>query len=57
MLSEKQFRERAKTELGPQFDLKTFHDEILSGGALPLDILEARVNRWIQGQLPATAKS
>ena len=49
-------RERAKEKLGPQFDLKTFHDEILSGGALPLDVLDARVNRWIQGQLPATAK-
>ena len=49
-------RERAKEKLGPQFDLKTFHDEILSGGALPLDVLDARVDRWIQGQLPATAK-
>ena len=52
----RELRERAKEKLGPQFDLKTFHDEILSGGALPLDILEARVNRWIQGQLPANAK-
>lgn len=52
----RELRERAKEKLGPQFDLKTFHDEILSGGALPLDVLDARVNRWIQGQLPATAK-
>ena len=51
----RELRERAKTALGPHFDLKTFHDEVLSGGALPLDVLDARVNRWIQGQLPATA--
>ena len=53
----RELRERAKEKLGQQFNLKTFHDEILSGGALPLDILDARVNRWIQGQLPATAKN
>ena len=53
----RELRERAKAQLGPQFDLKTFHDEILSGGALPLDVLDARVNRWIKGQLPATAKN
>ena len=53
----RELRERAKEKLGLQFDLKTFHDEILSGGALPLDILDARVNRWIQGQLPANAKN
>jgi uncharacterized protein (DUF885 family) len=51
----RELRERAKTELGPHFDLKTFHDEILSGGALPLDVLDARVTRWIKGQLPASA--
>jgi len=53
----RELRERAKEKLGPNFDLKTFHDEILSGGALPLDILDARVNRWIQGQLPVTAEN
>jgi uncharacterized protein (DUF885 family) len=46
----RELRERAKQQLGPKFDLKTFHDEILSGGALPLDVLDARVNRWIQSQ-------
>jgi uncharacterized protein (DUF885 family) len=45
-----ELRERAKQRLGPKFDLKTFHDEILSGGSLPLDVLDARVNRWIQAQ-------
>jgi uncharacterized protein (DUF885 family) len=51
----RELRERAKQQLGPKFDLKAFHDEILSGGALPLDLLEARVNRWIQAQSPTTA--
>jgi len=51
----RELRERAKQKLGPQFDLKTFHDEILSGGALPLDVLDARVSRWINAQLPANA--
>jgi uncharacterized protein (DUF885 family) len=43
-------RERAKTELGAKFDIKAFHDEILDGGALPLDLLEVRVDAWIAGQ-------
>ncbi len=50
-----ELRERAKQQLGSKFDLKTFHDEILSGGALPLDALDARINRWIKAQLPAVA--
>jgi uncharacterized protein (DUF885 family) len=42
-----ELRERAKTQLGEKFDLRAFHDEILNGGALPLDVLEARTNAWI----------
>jgi uncharacterized protein (DUF885 family) len=45
-------RSRAKQQLGARFDIKAFHDEILSGGSLPLDMLEARVDNWIGGQLP-----
>ncbi len=52
----RELRERAKQQLGPHFDIKTFHDEILDGGSLPLDVLDARVNRWIAGQLPANAR-
>jgi uncharacterized protein (DUF885 family) len=51
----RELRERAKQQLGPKFDLKTFHDEILSGGALPLDVLDARIDRWIKAQLQAKA--
>ncbi|MFC5865492.1 DUF885 domain-containing protein [Acidicapsa dinghuensis] len=49
-----ELRQRAKEQLGTKFDLKAFHDEILSGGALPLDVLDARINRWIKAQ-PVTA--
>jgi uncharacterized protein (DUF885 family) len=52
----RELRERAKTQLGPRFDLKAFHDEILSGGALPLDLLEERVDGWIKAQPPAKMK-
>jgi uncharacterized protein (DUF885 family) len=51
----RELRERAKQQLGAKFDLKTFHDEVLSGGALPLDVLDARVNRWIKAQRGAVA--
>jgi uncharacterized protein (DUF885 family) len=45
-------RDRSKKQLGSRFDIRTFHDEILSGGSLPLDMLEARVDHWIGSQLP-----
>ncbi len=45
-------RDRAKQQLGPHFDIRAFHDEILGGGSLPLDMLEARVDNWIGSQLP-----
>jgi uncharacterized protein (DUF885 family) len=46
----RELRERAKTQLGARFDIKAFHDEILSGGPLPLDLLEERVDGWIKAQ-------
>ena len=51
----RELRERAKQQLGAKFDLRTFHDEILSGGALPLDMLDARVDRWIKAKIRAAA--
>ena len=51
----RELRARATEQLGPHFDVRTFHDEILSGGSLPLNILDARVTRWINAQLPANA--
>jgi uncharacterized protein (DUF885 family) len=46
----RELRERAEKELGPRFDLRTFHDEMLSGGVLPLDLLDDRTSRWIAAQ-------
>jgi uncharacterized protein (DUF885 family) len=43
-------RERAQHELGTQYDIRKFHDEVLNGGALPLDVLDERVTRWIEAQ-------
>src|SRR5690348_2630690 len=45
-----ELRERAKKELGAKFDIKAFHDEVLDAGALPLDVLEQRVDAWIRAQ-------
>jgi uncharacterized protein (DUF885 family) len=44
-------RDEAKTQLGDKFDIKKFHDEILNGGAMPLDLLQQRVEEWIKAQL------
>jgi uncharacterized protein (DUF885 family) len=46
----RELRDRAQKELGPKFDIRAFHDEILNGGTLPLDLLEARTDKWIAQQ-------
>ena len=49
-------RDRAQKALGPKFDLRAFHDQVLGAGALPLDLLEARIDAWILSvQSPAAA--
>jgi uncharacterized protein (DUF885 family) len=45
-----ELRARAKTALGGKFDIRAFHDAILDGGALPLDVLETRIDGWIAVQ-------
>ena len=45
-----QIRERAAIQLGEDFDIRTFHDELLGAGALPLDLLERRMDRWLAVQ-------
>ena len=44
-------RESAETQLGEQFDIRAFHDHLLGAGALPLDMLEQRMDTWLAGQL------
>jgi uncharacterized protein (DUF885 family) len=46
----RELRERAQKELGPKFDIRSFHDEMLDGGTLPLDLLDARTDKWIAQQ-------
>ena len=43
-------RDRAQAELGSRYGMRAFHDEILNGGALPLDVLDTRVTAWIAAQ-------
>jgi len=40
-------RQYAKDQLGGKFDLRAFHDEVLSGGALPMDVLSTRIHEWV----------
>jgi uncharacterized protein (DUF885 family) len=51
----RELRERATQRLGSRFDIRSFHDEILSGANLPLNMLEARVDGWISNQLQITS--
>ncbi|TZF87110.1 DUF885 domain-containing protein [Cognatilysobacter lacus] len=43
----KELRARAEQALGPKFDIRQFHAEVLKDGAVPLDVLDAKIDRWI----------
>ncbi len=45
-----ELRARAQKQLGPKFDIRTFHDAVLDQGPLPLDLLEQKVDEWIRSQ-------
>ncbi|WP_439534643.1 DUF885 domain-containing protein [Polymorphobacter sp.] len=49
-LTIRRLRTRAEQALGPKFDIRAFHKQILEDGALPLTVLEAKIGRWIEGQ-------
>lgn len=46
-----ELRAKAEQMLGDNFDIRAFHDALLGGGALPLEVLEIRMNRWLVDQL------
>ena len=50
-------RDEARAALGPRFDIRQFHDQVLGSGALPLAVLEDKIHRWIADQAPASASA
>jgi uncharacterized protein (DUF885 family) len=45
-----ELRSEAQAALGDRFDYRTFHDQVLGSGPLPLSVLEAKIDRWIGSQ-------
>ncbi len=45
-----ELRDRAKKELGPKFDIRAFHDQVIDSGAVPLDVLDEHITAWIASQ-------
>ena len=45
----------AKKALGDKFDIRSFHDEVIDSGALPLDVLDERIDAWVAGQKGGSA--
>jgi uncharacterized protein (DUF885 family) len=50
MLKILELRDKAKKSLGDKFDIRQFHEVLLSDGSVPLDVLEELVNRWIRSK-------
>ena len=50
-----ELRDRAKKALGDKFDIRAFHDQVIDSGALPLDVLERRIDDWLMTQSSASA--
>ncbi|NDC79285.1 MAG: DUF885 domain-containing protein, partial [Chitinophagia bacterium] len=54
MIRIQELRDKARAELGEAFDYRAFHDVVLGGGSLPLPVLSARVERWIEASKAQT---
>ena len=52
-LTIRRLRTKAETALGPRFDVRAFHAQVLDTGALPMEVLEAKIDRWIASQKSA----
>ena len=52
-----ELRDRAKKALGDKFDIRAFHDQVIDSGALPLDLLDQRINTWIASQKGSSASN
>ncbi len=50
-------RQYSKDQLGDKFDIRAFHDELLNGGALPMDVLKERIEEWVATQKSAAEPS
>ena len=48
-----ELRKRAEAALGEKFDIREFHKAVLEDGSLPLEVLEAKIDRWLAAQKPA----
>ena len=53
----KELRDRSRHEIGESFDVREFHDAVLLSGAVPLDVLEQNINRWIAAKKGTMPKS
>ena len=47
MIRIQEMRVQAEAELGDKFDIKEFHDQVLLSGAMPMEVLDARIKRWV----------
>jgi uncharacterized protein (DUF885 family) len=56
-LTIRKLRDEAKAQLGAKFDIKAFHNEVLDGGSMPLDLLQERVEQWIKAQKSTNSTS